>query len=351
MPAFRVDIDYQGLRTTSWVTDTGEVMREESPLGLMTVRETPERAQGLAVSGRVQADLLQASAVVPVMRQRIDEGRDVRRLQRTAGWRRCHRFDLDGVGQHADGNVIELRDMRERSVASAFRRGRSAEASCAALSHPRAAHRKRRARDPGGSRKALAVPRATASQAERLTRYVNALLDKKPTVSLPSAREVLRTKVGDCNEHTALFVAMARSSGLPARIAVGLVYVHGAFYYHAWPEVFLRGRQWGGGRRGGTSGLWLAVDPTLNQFPADATHLRLLRGGLDRQAAILPLIGRLKMTVLDLELAPEPNESLSGRRRARDRPSDCGHRVADACRRTQRQRKDELLVLRIRSLE
>ena len=80
----------------------------------------------------------------------------------------------------------------------------------------------------------------TRARAERLTRYVNALLDKKPTVSLPSAREVLRTKVGDCNEHTALYVAMARALGIPARIAVGLVYVRGAFYYHAWPEVYHR---------------------------------------------------------------------------------------------------------------
>ena len=72
-------------------------------------------------------------------------------------------------------------------------------------------------------------------------------------------------------------------SGIPARIAVGLVYIHGAFYYHAWPEVYI---DEGNGR-----GLWLPVDPTLNQFPADATHLRLARGGLDKQAVILPLIG------------------------------------------------------------
>src|SRR5439155_24270329 len=134
------------------------------------------------------------------------------------------------------------------------------------------------------------------AQAERLTRYVNAILDKKPTVSLPSAREVLRTKVGDCNEHTALYVAMARALGIPARIAVGLVAVRGAFYYHAWPEVYLEDRP---GR-----GRWLPVDPTLNEFPADATHLRLARGGLDKQAAILPLIGKIKMTVVDLDPAP-----------------------------------------------
>src|SRR5205814_6579004 len=98
---------------------------------------------------------------------------------------------------------------------------------------------------------------STRDRAERLTRYVNGLLEKKPTVSIPSAREVLRTRVGDCNEHTALLVAMARAAGIPARIAVGLAFVHAAFYYHAWPEVYV---DEGSGR-----GLWLPVDPTLNQ--------------------------------------------------------------------------------------
>jgi transglutaminase-like putative cysteine protease len=142
-------------------------------------------------------------------------------------------------------------------------------------------------------------------RAERLTRYVNSILEKKPTVSLPSAREVLRTRIGDCNEHTALYVAMARAIGIPARIAVGLVYTRGAFYYHAWPEVYLAEKD---GR-----GTWLPVDPTLNQFPADSTHVRLVRGGLDKQAAILPLIGKMKMRILRLDLAPNSNPILVGR--------------------------------------
>ena len=128
-------------------------------------------------------------------------------------------------------------------------------------------------------------------------RGVNGLLDKTPTISVPSAREVLRTRVGDCNEHTALYVALARAVGIPTRINVGLAWVLGAFYYHAWPEVYLEEPD---GR-----GLWLPVDPTFNQFPADATHVRLLRGGLDRQAAILPLIGKVKLAVLDVELSPD----------------------------------------------
>ena len=60
-------------------------------------------------------------------------------------------------------------------------------------------------------------------------------------------------------------------------------------------------------------GLWLPVDPTLNQFPADATHLRLARGGLDKQTAILPLMGKLTMDVLDVELAPNSTPILVGK--------------------------------------
>jgi hypothetical protein len=62
--------------------------------------------------------------------------------------------------------------------------------------------------------------------------------------------------------------------------------------------------------------LWLPVDPTLNQFPADATHLRLARGGLDKQVAILPLIGRVKMTILDLDLVPGASTVTVGRQPA-----------------------------------
>lgn len=304
VPAFRVDMAFQGLQTTSWVTDTGEVVREESPLGLMTVRESPERAQGLAIPARVQTDLLRMSAVVPAMRQRIDEPRDVRRLRITLQGVDLSNPDLDGVGQTVDGSVIEIRDAQTLKAGPA-------DPQAARYLQPEPFIESDAPEIRAEADVAVGDARSARERAERLTRYVNALLDKKPTLSLPSAREVLRTKVGDCNEHTVLYVAMARASGIPARIAVGLVYVRGiqgAFYYHAWPEVYL---DEGGGR-----GYWLPVDPTLNEFPADATHVRLARGGLDKQAAILPLIGRLRMTVLDLELAPNSTPILVGRQQA-----------------------------------
>ena len=191
IPAFRVDMAYQGLTTTSWVTDTGEVVREESPLGLMTIRESPEQAQGLAIPGRVQADLLRMSAVVPVMRQRIDEPRDVRRIRLRLEGADLTAPDVAGVGQTVDGSIIEIRDPQTLQAGPADPKASGyldAEVFIESDAPEIVAEAERALQGVTGAR----------ARAERLTRYVNALLDKKPTVSLPSALDVLRTKVGDC---------------------------------------------------------------------------------------------------------------------------------------------------------
>lgn len=121
--------------------------------------------------------------------------------------------------------------------------------------------------------------------AQRINKWVHDSIRKEITIGIPSALHVYHTRRGDCNEHTQLFVAIARAAGIPARISTGLAYVDGRFYYHAWPEVMLRG--------------WVAVDPTFGQFPADASHLRLVTGGLGRQAEILRLVGALNVDVIE----------------------------------------------------
>jgi transglutaminase-like putative cysteine protease len=299
VPAFRVEGRLGGITTRSWITDVGEVVREESPMGLLVVRETPEQARTLAVPGAIQADLLAAAALVPATPRRIDDPTTVARLAvRIDGLSGLDPAELQGTGQTATGGTIEVRDARELrpgppppGLASFLRPEPFIESDAPEI-------RAEAEKGAGGA----ATPR---QRAERLVRHVHALIEKKPTVSLPSALEVLKTRIGDCNEHTALYVALARSLGLPARVAVGLVYLRGAFYYHAWPEVWVE--------EGPGLGLWLPVDPTLNQFPADATHVRLARGGLDRQAAIVGLVGRARLEITDLELQPGATPILVGR--------------------------------------
>lgn len=298
LPAFKVDLAYSGLTTTAWITDTGTIVREESPLGLMSVRESPEQAQQLAVPARVRQDMLQAAAIVPTLRVPVTEPTDVVRLRLEMTGADLSSFDLDGLTQRFDGRLLDVIDPRTLAAGPA-------DAAAAQYLAPETLIESDDPEIVEQARRIVGGATDPRTKAERLVREVNAMLDKKPTVSLPSAREVLRTKVGDCNEHTALYVALARAAGLPARINVGLAMVRGAFYYHAWPEVYIEERA---GR-----GYWLPVDPTFNQFPADATHLRLLRGGLDRQTAILPLIGRLKLTVLEAEMAPNTSPVIVGR--------------------------------------
>jgi transglutaminase-like putative cysteine protease len=295
-PAFRVDMTFAGIASTSWITDTGEVIREESPTGMLVLRESQERATTMAVSSDVQVDMLQEVSIQPEGKDRIDNPAAVDRLRvRLTGFD-FGGPDVQGGGQTVTGNVVEV-------VASEKVAPGAPDPEAARFLAAEAFIESDAPEVMEEARKAVGTETAPRARAERLARYVNALLEKRPTVSLPSAREVLRTKVGDCNEHTVLYVAMARSLGLPARIAVGVVFLHGAFYYHAWPEVYVEEA----GR-----GQWIPVDPTLNQFPADATHIRLARGGLEKQVAIMPAIGRARMTILDIDLAEGASPVLVG---------------------------------------
>src|SRR5688500_12509466 len=306
IPAFKVQMTFASLTTTAWVTDTGEIVREESPMGLITVLETQEQATALSVSNRMREDMLQASAIVPAMgRHTIVEPRDVSRLRLRVSGADLSGPDLQGEGQRVDGNVIELIDPRQLE-------GGPTPPDLDRYLRPEPFIESDAPEIRAEAERLVQGVTSPRERAERLTREVNSLVEKRPTVSLPSALEVLRTKVGGCNEHTVLFVAMGRSLGIPARIDVGVRLVRGAWYYHgsAGASIDERSR-----RR-----LWRPVHPTSTQFPTDATHVRLARGGLDKQAAIMPMIGRVKMAVLDVEVVRNSTPILVGRQDADTRP-------------------------------
>lgn len=118
-----------------------------------------------------------------------------------------------------------------------------------------------------------------------LMKWVYATIYKNPSFSIPSAIEVLKNKRGDCNEHTVLFTALARSLGIPTKMIVGLCYQDGRFYYHNWAMVFC--------------GKWIPIDPTFNQVPVDATHIPLIEGDIEKQIGLLGYIGDIKIEVIE----------------------------------------------------
>jgi hypothetical protein len=122
--------------------------------------------------------------------------------------------------------------------------------------------------------------------AQLINKWVSENLRKTPTPSIPDAVAVLRTMEGDCNEHAVLAAALARAVGIPSQMAMGLVYMDGAFYYHAWVVY------WAGDR-------WFTGDPLMNQTPADPTHVTLVYGDVDKSLNVLRFVGRLTLEVLE----------------------------------------------------
>ncbi|MBM4037757.1 MAG: transglutaminase domain-containing protein [Planctomycetes bacterium] len=123
--------------------------------------------------------------------------------------------------------------------------------------------------------------------ASRINAWVYKNIRKVNSAALSNAAEVLKTREGDCLEHTVLFVALARAAGIPARKVAGVTALKGGegLYYHAWPEVWV--------------GDWLAMDPTLDQDLADATHVKFCRGGVESFFRIVSIFGRLRAKPLD----------------------------------------------------
>ena len=289
IPVWRVEQEFGGIRIATWVDDDGMTVRAESPLGFTIERTAYELAQQAWNDARRDPSLaagygvlIEGTAVSSDVALEDVESIDVLRLRlqgvELAG------FDLDGARQTLRGDTLEIRRGEIPAVAGYMLPWRDGgEPALELASTPLIQADDPRMRQ--AARQATTGTPDPRAAAIRLNQWVHARLKKQITPSIPSALQVLEALQGDCNEHTVLYVAMARSIGLPARTAVGLVHIRGRFYYHAWPEVWLGGE-------------WVAMDPTLGQAPADASHVRFLVGGLARQVELVRLIGRLSVDIL-----------------------------------------------------
>jgi hypothetical protein len=271
---YRVKQIYNGLETTSWVDKEGKSYKEESPTGFSSYRTTKDEAMRLGSGAAI--DLISATSVPA--ENSAPHPRTTQKMVIDLDGVDLKGFDLDGDGQKLVGNRLTID--HKTPVASKI------DTASYLASEPLM-----QVDDPAVKKALLEATGGYQDKTEiskRVLRWVFGNLEKTSTVSLPSAVEVLRSRQGDCNEHAILYTAMARAGGVPARIASGLVALDDHFYYHAWSEIYLDGK-------------WISVDPVFGQYPADATHVRFVLGGLERQAELMRVIGKLKMKVVSYE--------------------------------------------------
>jgi hypothetical protein len=146
---------------------------------------------------------------------------------------------------------------------------------------------------------AIAKKNEQARLALELTRSAHSLIRKKNyTNGFMPASEVARSGEGDCTAHAVLLAAMLRARGIPARVAIGLVYVPAEpkprMAYHMWTIAYINDQ-------------WLHFDSTLpgGNAPADritiTTHT--LNGGNEYEALgpVLGTIGQYNIEVVRSE--------------------------------------------------
>ena len=107
-----------------------------------------------------------------------------------------------------------------------------------------------------------------------LERYVNREVKNKDyTQAFATAAEVAKSLEGDCTEHAVFLAALCRARGIPARVAIGLVYMQGAaaFGYHMWTEVYIDKRA---GSPSTARWPWAALGPGIWKSPTPTSKGR-----------------------------------------------------------------------------
>jgi transglutaminase-like putative cysteine protease len=276
---YRIKSTFKGIALRSWIDENGSTIKEESPLGLMLIKES--KADALTENwGETTKDLIAASAISINRPITIADPSYLKvRIENI----NLEEFDLSSHRQRRAGDVLEITREKLKGVTTyniPYPKG-----DMKIYLAPTVFLQSTDKTLVDKAQEIIGSERDALEAATRIKEWVYRTVEKKPTLSIPSALDVLKVKVGDCNEHATLFVALCRAVGIPSKLSAGIVYTQGSFYYHAWADVFV--------------GSWVSIDPTMDQLPVDATHICFVEGGLDKQLEIIKLIGVVTLEVME----------------------------------------------------
>jgi hypothetical protein len=278
---------------TLWVDSGGQVLKSKTDTlgGMVTFRTTREGAEAPNV-GTVQFDQITNSVVKVKHRiNRPETTRDVRYRVEVKGEDASQLFPTDRRQSVSPGSgktqvILEVRTAGPQDGSPG-----DAEVDPSFL-RPNAMITSGDDRVVELSRKAVGNATDPWEKARRIGKWVaQNLRNKNFEIGFAPASEVAQNLAGDCTEHGVLVAAMCRAAGVPARVAVGLVYVDslGGFGFHLWNEVYVNRR-------------WVAIDATFDQDAVDAVHIKLSDASLDGVSpfeAFLPIVRVLGKMSLD----------------------------------------------------
>lgn len=270
--------DFMGAKNCAWLDKEGNVLKETGIMGLSMEKTSREKALA-GMDRSTSFDMTELASIASNVQ--IKEPEKLREIKiRVSGI--SNAFFLNGDRQRYHQDMLTI---TKENLAFSTNDQKVFPADVALYLKPSLLIQ---SIDPQIKKQLLEIikPTDTARQkAEKIIAWVNRHIEKRPTLSVPNALEVLKNKSGDCNEHAVLAVALLRAAGIPAQSEAGLVYLRGRFYYHAWCVFYLD--------------QWITADAVFNQLPADVTHVRIIRGETDRQLNLMGVIGRIKLEVME----------------------------------------------------
>lgn len=280
--AVKLETSFSGSKSLAWVDTLGQTLKEEGPLGITMIRQTKEQA--LILPEDLPGMDLLGSIAVPALKGELPKPRETGRMVIAVLGLDLKGLDVAGGRQIVSDSLKQIVQVtREQTPELETVNGKPAE--LAGFLKPTILIQ---SQDPEIKKLAQILVQGKKGDWDKalaLEKWVYKNLEKSMTVSLPSAVEVLKSRRGDCNEHATLYAALARAAGLPCRMCLGVVYLDGRFYYHAWNSVYC--------------GQWIEIDATFGQAPADAARLRLVEGDLSQQTRLLSAFGNLKIEILE----------------------------------------------------
>lgn len=276
--AYRVNFNFLNTDSEFWIDEEGMVLKEVIPPGFVSLKADKSEVVGRKLKSY---DVISNTSIRSPLK--IKNPREIKYMKFEISGSDNKALDIsDGYSQFVHDGKVEIRiaDINSGELEMSGFKGLDNYLSSTTFVH-------------SNNEKIISKQKSiTAGSKNRLegvkkiNEWVYENIDKTAAFSVPDSLDILESLEGDCNEHSVLFAALSRSYGVPTKIALGLVYLDGRFFYHAWNEVYL--------------GKWITVDSTFGQLPSDATHIKLIEGGIEKSVEIIKLVGRLNIRILEV---------------------------------------------------